>query len=226
MSDASIIVVFGNKGGTGKSMLAEHLAVHQAEADSDRAVLLMDLDARQGDSLLFAQGRAQRWPDLPQVQGFAPKDETEMLGALQRMKKLGANVVIDCPPADSPLAMTACAHANAILFPFRSGAHDLRALGRATEMARATYQPGIPPILLAVVNFYRPSLLEARVALDALKERSDVFTFAGVIGERTNFNQALLSHRAVWETAPGSPAAQEIQSVCKNIRTAIKRGSR
>lgn len=216
-------VVFGNKGGTGKSMLAEHLAVYLAEADQDRSVVLIDLDARQGDSLLFAQGRGASWPDAPVVDAFAPKDAAELAAIIEKLEKAGTNIVVDCPPADSPLALEACKHADGILFPFRAGAHDLRALGRATEIARSTYKPGRPPLLLAVVNFYDPRTLEARIALDALKERSDVFTFTGVIGQRTAFNQALMSHLAVWEHAPSSAAAKEARSVAGNVVKALEK---
>ena len=214
-------VIFGNKGGTGKSMFAEHLAVYLAEVDTDRSVVLVDLDARQGDSLLFAGGRKEKWPDAPSVDAFAPKDVPELTSSIDRLRKIGANIVVDCPPADSPLAMEACAHADAIIFPFRAGAHDLRALGRATEIARATYRPDRPPVLLAAVNFYDARTLEARIALDALKERSDVFTFVGVISQRTAINEALMVNLAAWELRPKGPAAKELRSVCANSLDAL-----
>jgi chromosome partitioning protein len=219
--DPKIFVIFGNKGGTGKSMLAEHLAVYLAETDLDRSVVLMDLDARQGDSLLFASGRTEKWADAPAVDAFAPKDVPELQAAFTRLAKIGANIVVDCPPADSPLAMEACRHAEAIIFPFRAGAHDLRALGRATEIARATYRPDRPPVLLAAVNFFDQRTLEARIALDALKERSDVFTFVGVISQRTSINEALMVNLAAWELRPKSPAAKETRSVCANAVNAL-----
>ena len=226
MADGPLnIVVFGNKGGTGKSMLAEHMAVWLAEYDQDRAVMLTDLDARQGDSLLFAQRRAEAWPELPQIDALAPKDAEELRLMLQKAKKIGAHIVVDCPPADSQLAMEACKHADAILFPFRAGAHDIRALGRATEIARETYTPGRPPVVIGVVNFYDDRTMESRIALDALKERSDVFIFAGVIGQRTLFNKALMTHRAVWELSPTSPGAKEARSVCENVYQALTGGS-
>jgi chromosome partitioning protein len=223
LKNQKTIVVFGNKGGTGKSMLAEHLAVYLAETDKDRSVVLIDLDARQGDSLLFASGRSEKWQDAPVVDAFAPKDVPELKAAFKRLAEVGTNVVVDCPPADSPLAMEACGMADAIIFPFRAGAHDLRALGRATEIARATYRPDRPPVLLAAVNFFDQRTLEARIALDALKERSDVFTFIGVIGQRTSINEALMSNLAAWELRPKSPAAKETRSVCANAVDALNK---
>jgi len=213
MQKGRVFVVFGNKGGTGKSMTAAHLAVYLK--GQGRAVAVLDLDARQGDSMGFFEKRKDGTPVC------APVDTAELDKMLGSMSAAGADVVVDCPPADSPLSLRACDYANALVMPFRAGANDARALGRAIRIASQSQTVNGTPRLLSVVNFLQPSTRDSK-ALMALLQSSDLFQFMGSIGQRTAFNDAIRQGKAVWETAPGSVAAQEAWDVCGSIHAAIK----
>ena len=205
-----VLTVFGNKGGTGKSMTAVHLAV--SLMDRGRRVIAVDLDARQGDTKAFFEARGQE-----QVVAI-PNEVEELLELFENAKAQDVDVVVDCPPADSPMAMAAAEHSDGTIYPFLSGANDARSLGRAIRIATQTQQPGA---LFCLVNKYK-NTNDAR-ALVAMLGSVGVFTMAGVVGDRNAFNSALRAGRTVWEMNEDAKAVLEMRAICDNIHRVMER---
>ena len=205
-----IFTVFGNKGGTGKSMTTVHLAVSLME--KGRRVLAVDLDARQGDTKAFFEARGQ------EAIVAVPTEVEELLNIFEKAKASDVDVVVDCPPADSPMAMAAAEHSDGTIYPFLSGANDARSLGRAIRIATTTKQPGA---LFCLVNKYK-NTNDSR-ALVAMLGSVGVFTMAGVVGDRNAFNSALRAGRTVWEMNEDPKAVSEMTGVCESIHRVMER---
>ena len=210
-------VIHNRKGGVGKSTLATHLAIYLQS--QGRPVFLLDLDARQSDSFDFLKGRRERHPDFAPLEAFEPKSPEEVSYYIDQMKARGADVVVDCPPADSDLAMAAVASADALVTPFKAGGNDARAVGRVLRMIA---EPGLmPPKLLALINEFRPRVIDDR-NLYSLLNSAGIFTFCGVLGNRREFKTTASECMTVWETDPGSIAASEALAVCGVIDRSVR----
>jgi chromosome partitioning protein len=117
----SIIAVVNRKGGSGKSMLAVHLAACLAR--DGHGALLADLDRNRSASSWLRARHAQRAQALPPIQGYA----LEPGRALRRPPGV-SHTVIDTPSGlqGFDLARVAC-YADAILMPIGGGRFDLEA---------------------------------------------------------------------------------------------------
>ena len=211
-SPGRALVIHNRKGGVGKSTLATHLAIYlQREG---RAVFLLDLDARQADSFDFFEGRKNRYPGLPVLPVFEPTTAEEVTSYIEKAKSIGADIVIDCPPADSDLALAAVDAADALVTPFKAGGNDARAVGRVLRMIA---QPNMAtPPHLAHIKEIKPRMIDDR-NLYSLLNSAGIFKFCGVLGQRKEFKQTAAQCLAVWELSPGSQAAEEAELVCGTI---------
>lgn len=209
-----LFVVHNRKGGTGKSTLACHLGIYLLQRGYP--VMVLDLDDRQSDSSDFFRDRRERYPDQPVIHLQNPTSPAEVESILLQARSAGIDVVVDCPPADSPLAMAAVDLADALVTPFQAGGNDARALGRVLRVAQRASEAR----LLALVNRFRPRQNDDR-NLSSLLQTAGVFTFVGVLGDRKDFRGAATEGLAVWELAPGSAAALEALAVCGLIDRAV-----
>jgi chromosome partitioning protein len=132
------LIVFGNeKGGSGKSTAAVHVAVGLARAG--KRVAALDLDARQGSLSRYLAGRDGNLPtpptvaitrsDLPIV-ADAEEDERSRLDAA--IGRFGAYefIVLDTPGSDSNLTRLAHARADVLVTPINDSFVDLDLLAR------------------------------------------------------------------------------------------------
>lgn len=205
------VTVFGTKGGTGKSMLACHLAI--SFIDRGIPVVPVDLDGRNGDTFAFFRERGQE-----SIVGV-PANLLELERLFRNATAKGLSVVVDCPPTDSPLAVKAGQMSDALLMPFRPGANDARALGRAAHIAMNSERPHGKPVLVACVNqFHRTKQAEELVA--TLKGLA-LFSYAGAIGHREAFNNGLKLGRTVWEMSEDKKAIEEVRTVCNFVHAAL-----
>lgn len=207
----SNVTVFGTKGGTGKSMLACHLAV--SFMDRGIPVVPVDLDGRNGDTFAFFRERGQEG-----VVGV-PANLLELERLFKSAAAKGLSVVVDCPPTDSPMAVKAGQLSDGLLMPFRPGANDARALGRAAHIAMNSERPHGKPALVSCVNQFRQTK-QAQELVATLRGLA-LFSFAGTIGHREAFNHGLTAGRTVWEMAEDKKAIQEVRAVCDFVHKAL-----
>ena len=128
-------IVFANeKGGTGKSTTAVHVAV--ALAYRGARVAALDLDSRQRTMHRYFENRGEtesrRGIDLPgaHCEVFRGQDADELEGALER---LGAGVdfiVVDTPGRDDPLARHAATGADTLGTPLNDSFVDFDLIGQ------------------------------------------------------------------------------------------------
>lgn len=150
------VVVLGNeKGGTGKSTLALHIAV--ALLHSGQRVACLDLDARQGTLSHYLENRrraAERQPldlALPLYRGIAPTDESgceidpATASALfhQAMQDFADCdfIVIDTAGAAGRLATLAHSHADTLITPINDSLVDIETLAEVDLLQRQVQKP-------------------------------------------------------------------------------------
>ncbi len=142
------MLVFANeKGGSGKTTSAVHVAVSLAAAGLSVAAL--DLDARQQSFARYCQNRAafgrKRGLNLPQVP-VAVIDEARD-GAEAALDAAFAEaptvLVIDTPGRDSPLARRAIARADTLVTPINDSFVDLDLMGQVDAETFKVTRPGV-----------------------------------------------------------------------------------
>ena len=150
-------IVFANeKGGTGKSTTAVHVAV--ALAAQGRRVAALDLDHRQRTLGRYLDNRAatmkRRGIDLPQPD-YATHDgvsEASFEADIDRLSDGADFVVIDTPGRDDPIARAAARRANTLVTPMNDSFVDFDLIGHVDP---ETYQVSRP-------SFYSELIWETR----------------------------------------------------------------
>ncbi|MFN3592270.1 MAG: division plane positioning ATPase MipZ, partial [Thermaurantiacus sp.] len=139
-----IIVLANEKGGTGKSTLAVHLAV--ALEAAGHGTLLLDLDARQRSSDRYLENRrasaARLGSELPtpasQVLNPDSDAEPDLLAAAPAARV----VVVDLPGRDSQLGRRMLSRADTLVTPINDSFLDFDLLGQVDAEDYAVTRPG------------------------------------------------------------------------------------
>lgn len=141
-SRGQVIVLGNEKGGTGKSTTAMHLAV--ALMRDGHSVATIDIDSHQGtlsryveNRRQFADGKGVRLP-IPEHTRFDISADGESVEAkLVRLDSLAETlcgrvdyVVLDCPGSDNPFASHAVSLADVLISPVNDSFIDLDLLAR------------------------------------------------------------------------------------------------
>ncbi len=194
-----IIAIASQKGGSGKTTLAGHLAVAAQEAGHG-PVVLIDTDpqasltgwwnARQSTSPLFAQATPAR-----------------LAAGIDRIRGLGVKLlIIDTPPAIADTMIDAVRLADLVIIPVRPSPHDLRAAGSTIELVERHAKPAV-----FVVN---AATQRARITTEAVIALSQHGTLAPVIlHQRTGFAASMIDGRTVMEIPGEARSADEIRQL-------------
>jgi chromosome partitioning protein len=192
------VALVAQKGGTGKSTLAIHLAV--CASLRGKSVALVELDnqdtikewraVRASDDLEVVSARAQ---DLPRLMAEAKKQRADL-------------VILDTAGRADTIAEQVIAAADVVLIPCRPFANDLRATPRTVAQVKAVKKKGQRAfIVLNSCPVQGTRHEEARGALETL------LTLAPVdVHYYMAFADALNDGRSVEEYDPKSKASQEI----------------
>lgn len=195
-----IIVLANEKGGTGKSTLAVHLAV--ALASAGQPTLLLDLDPRQRSSDRYLENRRatadrlQAPLPIPQSRVLDPEAEGEAgeFGA-------AAVVVVDLPGRDSPLGRRMLSRADTLLTPINDSFLDLDLIGRVDGEDFSVTRPGFYADLVWKAR-QRRAREEGR-GLDWVVVRNRLATLDARNRRRMSAALEDLSRRVGFRVAPG-----------------------
>lgn len=206
-SQMRVIAVCSQKGGSGKTTIAAHLAVQAGLAGNGPAVLI-DTDP-QGSLAEWWRARSDDVPALATV-------KLEDLAAnLQELQSYGTEiVVIDTPPALTASIEEVIAIADLVIIPARPSPHDLRAVGATVEMVR---RAGKPFVFVLNGAAQRANITVQAVA--ALSEHGRVSPV--ILYQRTEYAASMIDGRTVVEAAPSGKSAQEIGALWKFVHAQV-----
>jgi chromosome partitioning protein len=191
-----IIAIASQKGGSGKTTIAGHLAVAAQEAGAG-PVVLIDIDP---------QGSLTDWWNMRQTTTplFARASASRLAAGIAKIGELGVKLlIIDTPPAITGAIVDAIGLADFVLVPARPSPHDLRAAGATVEIVERLGKP-----MAFVVNAATPRAKITTEALQALAAHAPIAPV--VLHHRTGFAASMIDGRTVMETAGDERSAAEI----------------
>lgn len=206
-----IILIGGEKGGTGKSTIATNLAVQLALEGRD--VILLDADP---------QGTASKWVGRRNEQGLTVVHSAQKTGDIYKTTlDLGQRyeyVIIDAGGRDSKELRTGMVAADKMFIPIRASQADLETLPHVDELiglARGMNQELQVFALLSMAPS-NPLINEVAEAQELLQEFEEIKLSPSIIRDRKVYRDAMLAGKGVVELA-NSQAKAEIQLLCDEV---------
>jgi chromosome partitioning protein len=208
-----VIALCNQKGGTGKSTIAVHLAVCFATAG--QRTLLIDTDP-QHSALAWKADRPDALPGV-QVIGLPAPNLHKELAAFKGDYEV---IVIDGGGRITAAARAACAVADFLIIPTRPSKPDLLStqdfLGTVVEEVRAL-RPVAGGILITQMQIGTVVGKAAFAEIHTLGYP----VFDTVIHTRVAYQEAMAAGMSVLEYAVDSKAAQEIRALFAEVREAL-----
>lgn len=208
-----ILVLGGEKGGSGKSCLAQNLSVWLQRQGRD--VLLVDADP-QGTTVDWARER-EADPDLPDLQVESAHGDIRKT-LIDRAKRYDT-IVVDAGGADSVALRSALTVASHALMPFRPKRRDLKTLSHVEELI--TLAKSVNPDLVARAVITQAPALPSQIQriLDS-KEACESFGLAplGVFTTARNVYDDADEHgSSVLEVGSDHRAIEEIEQIAREL---------
>jgi chromosome partitioning protein len=208
-----IVLIGGEKGGTGKSTLATNLSAWLAVAGRD--VLLLDAD-RQSTSANWAAERHQHaaLPPVHCVQRYG-----NLFHSVQDLRTRYQDIVIDAGGRDSEELRSAMVLADKLYSPAKASQSDLWTidhLAKLVELARG-FNPRLEARVMISMAPTNPRINEERDAAEMLAEFSERLMLSRCITrERKAYRDAMKEGCGVVEQADPK-ATHEIDSIAQEI---------
>jgi chromosome partitioning protein len=198
------IALLSQKGGTGKTTLAVHLAVASGDA------LVIDTDKQKS----AAGWWREREGDLPELVTASSQNVPKAISVTSRQW-----VFIDTPPHAEEALRAVCAAADFILIPTRPAILDLRAIADSVRLVNGK-------AAVIVLNSCPPDrgFAEAGIVTEARRALSvyGLPVCPVAVSQRVAFSHALTGGLAVTEFEPEGKAAREIRKLwewlCANVK--------
>lgn len=195
------IAVIAQKGGTGKTTLAIHLAV--AAELAKRSAVIVDLDP---------QASATSWKDLRKTD--TPVVVSAQAARLEQVLRAAAEhgaalAVIDTAPHSESTSLAAARQADLVLVPSRPAILDLKAIGVTVDLVKLAGKRGV-----VVLNAVPPRGSIGDEAAEAI-HAYDVDLAPMRMGHRAAYQHCLALGQTVQEYEPEGTAAKEIAGLYK-----------
>ena len=201
------IAIVSQKGGSGKTTIAVHLAVCAELAGKTAAII--DLDPQASALEWFTRREAE----TPEVITATPE---QLPALLKQAKKNGADfAIIDTAPHSDRAAVVAADHADLILIPCRPSAFDVAAIDTTLSLLKVSKAIERAAILL---NAAPPRGVITDAAEEGLAEIVPVVPVR--MHHRAAYSHAINGGHSVEEFDPHGKAAEEIRALYKWIMKA------
>ena len=203
------VAVISQKGGTGKTTLAIHLAA--AASAAGLVSLVVDTDP-QATASTWHTWRGEADPDVIDCAAH-----TLLPKKLQQVADLGADLaVIDTPPHADIMAREACRAADLLLIPCRPRAFDLDAVRTTAELAAASHKPAF---LIFMAGPPRAPVIYQEAG--QLVEQFGLKGAPVMLPDRAAFHHSVGAGKTAPEIEPQGKAADDVASlwawVCKQV---------
>lgn len=223
-----IVVIGGDKGGTGKTTVATNLAVMRASVIGAEELIFMDTDDTPSGSFWCSQREdSEIEPRITSIQKRSKAVGTESIA----LSKKYQDIIIDAGGGDTPEQRGALLAADKAIFPLRPSQFDLWTLGRLSTLVnniKEVNEKLEPYILLNQANtnpkVKEPEFADAKLII----EDYPIFKFLDhVIHDRIAFRKAAINGQGVVEYRPEDrKAVQEVHglySIIYDVKVKPKR---
>jgi len=207
-----IILIGGEKGGTGKSTIATNLATWLAHKGSD--VLLLDAD-RQGTAANWAAERSEH-PNRPPV--HCVQRYGNLFKPIQDLCTRYAEIVIDAGGRDSEELRSAMTIADKLYSPARASQSDLWTLDHLAQLVSLAkaFNRGLAASIIVSIAPTNPRIREADDAVDLLGQFEELALSRAVFHERKAYRDAMRDGCGVVEM-DDPKAISEVECLAKEI---------
>ena len=202
------VAIASQKGGTGKTTTAEHLATAATLAGYDAVVI--DLDP-QGSAATWGDDRGDAAPEV--ISGQASRLNVLLESAAREGFDL---VVIDTGPAADAAARRSAELADLVLIPCRPSAFDLKAIRTTLDLVEATRTPAF--VMLNAAPIRSRAVDEARDVVTGLEGK----VAPVVICQRAAYGHSVIEGRTAQEFEPDGRAAEEIEALWRWVKSELK----
>ncbi|MFP3011733.1 MAG: AAA family ATPase [Rickettsia sp.] len=205
-----IILIGGEKGGTGKSCIAQNISVALLELYKD--LIIVDCDPQKTTSD-WVHERSKLNKTVEQIQCIQLYGN--ILPQLEKLKKKFQVVVIDCGGQDTKAlrsSLVCCTHA---LFPIRPKRRDLRTLSHLDELLQVS-KINNPNMKYSIVINQAPALpSQSKRITDAIEICKDwnIPCLNTILFHRNIYDDSEESGLSVTESDRDSKASEEIRSL-------------
>lgn len=210
-----ILLLGGEKGGTGKTTLAVNLAVMLGRSGKD--VLLVDTD-KQGSSSFWSTIRDESGvlPRIPCVQIFGKGLAKNVLDLSNRYEE----IVIDAGGRDSMELRYSLGIADKVVIPIQPTQFDLATLNQMDSLVGQAQT--LNPSLIAFVVLNRastnPSVTDTQEAFDLISDFKNLNVMKSVLKERVSYQRSVREGLAVIEAPqPDNKAVSEISTLYEEV---------
>lgn len=219
---ALTVTVAQQKGGSGKTSLAAHLAVAWSTPQRTPGegvveplkVIALDLDPQESLAKWFdvrsERGEASSMLEVRRAAGW------RFTGELSRAKREADVVLVDLPPGTNNSIAAAIRAADLVVVPLQLSPMDLWATGPTVDLAQRT---GTAPLL--VLNRV-PARARLNDEVIAAAKNANWPMATATLGNRVVFAASLLSGKGVTEEAPSSLAAAEMRLLAREVMARTK----
>jgi chromosome partitioning protein len=192
-----VLTILSQKGGTGKTTIALHLAV--AATQADQKTIIVDLDP-QASASQWNDGRDQKTPQVVSAQS------ARLSAILEAARGEGLQLaIIDTAPHSESAALAAARMADFILIPCRPAILDLHAIRNSVDIVQIANKKGA-----VVLNAVPAKSRLTEEAIEAVKAYS-IEVSPIQVGQRAAFVHSLTSGLTAQEYEPNGKAAEEIR---------------
>jgi len=210
-----IILIGGEKGGTGKTTIATNLAAMRALADRD--VLLIDTDP-QGSANYWAQSRDDEnvTPRVACIQKFGkglPKEVQDLAHRYQ-------DIIIDAGGRDSVELRSSLVVVEKAFIPIQPSQFDIWTLNQMDELVETAkaFNPDVEANVIISRASTNPSVHESDETGKLLDDFSNLGLANVAIRDRIAYRKAAKDGLAVIELKPKDPKAiKEMEALYKEV---------
>ena len=210
-----IILIGGEKGGTGKTTLSTNLAAVMMSYNSD--VLLVDTD-RQGSASAWCTMRDEspNFKRIPCIQKFGPTIASEIKDLSNRYQ----DIIVDAGGRDSVELRSALTVANKIFIPIQASQFDVWTLGAMDNLVNLArpYNPHLKAFVVINRASTNPSVSESRETKEVFDDFQNLKLLKTMIHDRIAYRKAARSGLAVIELEqPDSKANAEVEDFYREV---------
>lgn len=210
-----IILIGGEKGGTGKTTISTNLAAIRASKGHD--VLLVDTD-KQGSASAWSDIRDQKRVPIriPNIQKFG-SNLTEDIKDLQ--KRYG-DIIIDAGGRDSVELRAAMTIADKMFVPVQASQFDIWTLSIINDLVNQAkgFNPSLSPKVLINRAATNPSIQEVEEAKEVFSEFEHLSLSENLLKERISYRKAAKGGLSVIELSKPDPKSNtEIMALYEEV---------